>query len=52
MQAIGSTIITDISNDRPAGKTRLERLAIGDLMDEATRLGSGKKGRASSGHDG
>lgn len=51
MQAIGGTIIADISNDRPDGEARGERFAIGDLVDEATRLGSGKKGRASSGHD-
>ena len=52
MQAIGGTIIANISDNRAARETRRKHLAIGHLMDEAARLGSGKKGRASSGHDG
>lgn len=52
MQAIGGTIIADVSNHRPAGEASRERFAICDLMDEAACLGGGKKGRASSGHDG
>ena len=51
MQAIGGTIVADIGNDGAVGEARRERLAIGHLMDEAARLGGGKKGRASSGHD-
>jgi len=52
MQAIGGTIIADIGRDRAGGEAGREALAIGELVDEAARLGGGKKGRASIGHDG
>lgn len=52
MQAIGGTIVANVGGDRARSEACRERLAIGELMDEAARLGGGNKGRASSRHDG
>ena len=50
MEAVGGAIEADIGRQRPRREARVERLAVGALMDEAALFGGGEKGRAGGGH--
>ena len=44
MEAVGGTIEADIGGHRPGAEARVERVAVGDLMDVAALFGGGEEG--------
>jgi hypothetical protein len=52
MEAVGGTVVTEISGDGASDEQRVERGLVGALMDVAALAGGGEKGRTNGRHSG